>query len=604
MACSKGWSFLLLLALACAPGRATEPTRAIGKGCNISHYLPPPPLAPGVMPAFQRGEPQAAGDRLDQFEWTLIDSLVDDVSTPNAVPTGILFFPSSRRGYISTLHAIFKSEDGGAHWTKTERRGYSVLSPNYVYGLAAYSADPYQVHDNLLYITHLNAITGKGYVRKATFYGLSQYIDHREEYRTDYWLGPIVLPDTMHLVALGSWDGYALFFERLNGDSSVWVESLIDPLGGWVTGPMAYVNGFIYLAGVRHWVSFDSGRTWQVRPCADEIFDGGATFVDTLYGWTGGGRIEPQSQGWVHRTTDGGLTWSGRLLETDYPIRTVHFLTREIGFAAGGNYESGVGGIWSTLDGGQTWHEDAAIPAEITVLGSRRDSPAYVDIYATGFYPDFIGGVWHRRLFLPDTTGAVLVARPDTLDFGATLPGDRDTLSFWAVNVGSQAITITTFFTSDSVFCPLPEPDSINVAPGDSVKIPVEFRPDSVETYSATIFVYNTDNQDVRVTCRGEGADLAAETSVTLLPQKPSVSVYPNPGNPDFHITFTLPTRADICLAVYNILGKQVATLAEGSRQAGTHRLTWRAQAVSSGVYFVRLEGTASPQTVKLCVVR
>ncbi|MFH1010636.1 MAG: T9SS type A sorting domain-containing protein, partial [bacterium] len=372
----------------------------------------------------------------------------------------------------------------------------------------------------------------------------------------------------------------------------------------WVSGPLAYVHGFLYLAGSHQWVSRDSGRTWEVRPSADEICDGGVAFVDTLHGWTGGGRISPQSEGWVHRTTDGGHTWSERLLETDYPIRTVHFLNRQLGFAAGGNYEEGIGGIWSTTDGGGTWQEDIAVSAEITVLGSHRHSPAYVDVFAAGFFPDFVGGVWHTRLLVPDTIGPVLVARPDTLDFGALLPGERDTLSFWTINFGSDSIIVNGFYISDTVFKALPDTTIFVLVPGDSVEIPVEFHPRSVGIYTATIYISNSEYQDVHVVCRGEGSDVAAHTHESLLPQEASVSVYPNPGNPDFTISFALPTRADIRLSVYNVLGQRVAVLASGPHDAGSHRLIWRADDLPSGIYFVRLEGIPSPKITKLCLLR
>jgi hypothetical protein len=599
----EGWSALLLFIVTFSATCGAQPVHSFGEGGSVSHNIPPPRLSREQLPAFQRGEPRAEGSHLDQFQWAFVDSLIDDANTPNAIPTAILFLPSSKRGFISTFHTIFRSGDGGANWTNAASSGtfQQLRRPNYIYGLAAYLANASQI--DTVHIVYLNTTTGQGYVRRVIFRPGSAYVDLYPQKTTDYWLGHIVTPDSTHLTAIGSWDGCALLLDR-SGNDSVWVESQIDPLGGWVTGPMAYVDGFIYLAGLRQWVSHDSGRSWLVRPSADDIFDGGATFVDTLYGWTGGGRTTPLPRGWVHRTSDGGASWSERLLETNYPIRTVHFLTRDIGFAAGGNYLDGVGGIWSTTDGGQTWQEDMTVTAEITVLGSRRYSPAYVDIFAAGYYPDFVGGLWHRRLLLPDTTDVVLVARPDPLDFGTILSGDRDTLSFYVVNLGVRGTTTTGFSTTDSVFQPLPESDTLVVMPGDSVEIPVEFRPDTAGIYGATIIVHNADDQQVQVVCQGVASTVMAEAPAPLLPQEPSISVYPNPGNPSFNITFTLSTRADIRLVVYNVLGSQVATLAEGPHELGSHRVTWLAEAVPSGVYFVRLEGIASPPATKLFLVR
>lgn len=64
---------------------------------------------------------------------------------------------------------------------------------------------------------------------------------------------------------------------------------------------------------------------------------------------------------------------------------------------------------------------------------------------------------------------------------------------------------------------------------------------------------------------------------------------YPNPFNAAATITFALAARSDIDLAVYDILGRQVASLYTGPANAGTHRITWNANDQPSGIYFYRL---------------
>jgi hypothetical protein len=65
---------------------------------------------------------------------------------------------------------------------------------------------------------------------------------------------------------------------------------------------------------------------------------------------------------------------------------------------------------------------------------------------------------------------------------------------------------------------------------------------------------------------------------------------YPNPFNAATTISFNLPERTEIELAVYDILGRKVATLHEGTLAAGSHRLTWNAGDYTSGLYFYRLD--------------
>ena len=61
---------------------------------------------------------------------------------------------------------------------------------------------------------------------------------------------------------------------------------------------------------------------------------------------------------------------------------------------------------------------------------------------------------------------------------------------------------------------------------------------------------------------------------------------YPNPFNPSTEIRFDLPEAADVRLIVYNVMGREVARLAEGHFAAGRHRVTFSASSLPSGVYF------------------
>ena len=67
---------------------------------------------------------------------------------------------------------------------------------------------------------------------------------------------------------------------------------------------------------------------------------------------------------------------------------------------------------------------------------------------------------------------------------------------------------------------------------------------------------------------------------------------YPNPFNPSTTIRFQLPSGSHARLTIYDLLGRQVARLVDGTLGAGTHELRWNARALASGVYFYRLEAT------------
>jgi hypothetical protein len=78
-------------------------------------------------------------------------------------------------------------------------------------------------------------------------------------------------------------------------------------------------------------------------------------------------------------------------------------------------------------------------------------------------------------------------------------------------------------------------------------------------------------------------------------PAVPAMNIYPNPFNPVTRIDYTVNDAARIRITVYDVAGRRVRTLVDGSMPAGAHSTTWngrdtRGAAVAAGVYFVRLE--------------
>jgi hypothetical protein len=64
---------------------------------------------------------------------------------------------------------------------------------------------------------------------------------------------------------------------------------------------------------------------------------------------------------------------------------------------------------------------------------------------------------------------------------------------------------------------------------------------------------------------------------------------YPNPFNPSTTIEFALPEKSQVSIKLYNVLGEEVATLVEGTRPAGFHKVQWNPEGLASGIYFYRM---------------
>lgn len=65
---------------------------------------------------------------------------------------------------------------------------------------------------------------------------------------------------------------------------------------------------------------------------------------------------------------------------------------------------------------------------------------------------------------------------------------------------------------------------------------------------------------------------------------------YPNPFNPTTTISFTVTQPSEITLKVYNLLGAEIQTLAQGVYSAGDYNKSWDASNISAGVYFYQLQ--------------
>jgi glucuronoarabinoxylan endo-1,4-beta-xylanase len=79
---------------------------------------------------------------------------------------------------------------------------------------------------------------------------------------------------------------------------------------------------------------------------------------------------------------------------------------------------------------------------------------------------------------------------------------------------------------------------------------------------------------------------------------------YPNPFNPSTTITFGLPSKSSVLLEVFDMMGREVATLVNEELAAGNHYRQWNASNISSGVYFYRLQSDSFVETRKLILLR
>ena len=68
-------------------------------------------------------------------------------------------------------------------------------------------------------------------------------------------------------------------------------------------------------------------------------------------------------------------------------------------------------------------------------------------------------------------------------------------------------------------------------------------------------------------------------------------------------ITYSLPSKTEVRLDVFDLSGRLVNTLVDEAKKAGTHRVSWDAGEEAAGVYFYRLRAGNFERTRKMVVI-
>ena len=79
---------------------------------------------------------------------------------------------------------------------------------------------------------------------------------------------------------------------------------------------------------------------------------------------------------------------------------------------------------------------------------------------------------------------------------------------------------------------------------------------------------------------------------------------YPNPFNPSTTISYQMPTAGHVTLQVFDALGREVASLVNEEKQAGTYSLTFNAQNLPTGLYIYRIKGNNFIQSKTMLLIK
>lgn len=316
--------------------------------------------------------------------------------------------------------------------------------------------------------------------------------------------------------------------------------------------------------------SSDGARTWQAVAFATP----GEQILYAIAEAADGQLFASANNGLVYRSEDGGASWTqvGSLpgVSADTPW-TLACDPNDATKVYAGTFGRGV---YVTTNRGQSWAaSDDAGMGEVHVFDLEFDPALTTRLYAATavgvFYTDDGGANWTafndgltvpgtatpldaRALgFAPPANGPMYVA---TWGFGVYVIPDRSAATTW------DGFALGATQAHDLAL----DPERGNLL---------------VATQSDGALVTNS-----------SGVVIAIEADATTPAAFVLAQNYPNPFNPVTTIQFELPATTHVRLAVYDVLGREVAVLAEGPRAAGANTVTFDAANLPSGTYLYRLE--------------
>ncbi|RPH92911.1 M6 family metalloprotease domain-containing protein [candidate division KSB1 bacterium] len=198
-----------------------------------------------------------------------------------------------------------------------------------------------------------------------------------------------------------------------------------------------------------------------------------------------------------------------------------------------------------------------------------------------------------------------LMVQPQALQFGDVRIGDDLYRILSLRNTGSSPMSV--FAVSAPVDFTTNFSGPISIEPGTWSLVRVYFTPTLEQIYQDTLIVYSNAVENptyIPMTGRGTPSSGVEDQSGSLPTRFALKQNYPNPFNPTTAISFDLPRNSGVALRIYNVNGREAATLIDGNLAAGSHTVAWNAAGFSTGLYIAVLEAGDIRLTQKMLLLK
>ena len=206
----------------------------------------------------------------------------------------------------------------------------------------------------------------------------------------------------------------------------------------------------------------------------------------------------------------------------------------------------------------------------------------------------------------------MFVGNPESLYFGYVPLNDSLQLQLEITNNSNQQIQINSIYNRDSAYSVL-EDLPIAIAPFATSMINVMFKPEIDKDYFDDLHLrWETEGQRIAQVIPLIGSTDPNFTDVEsedVLTEYTLSQNYPNPFNPTTIIAYEIPKTEFVSLKVYDILGREVETLVNEEKPAGSYEVNFNSYSVAgrnltSGIYFYQLKAGNFSETKKMILLK
>ena len=219
-------------------------------------------------------------------------------------------------------------------------------------------------------------------------------------------------------------------------------------------------------------------------------------------------------------------------------------------------------------------------------------------------YPYLTEGIWYKQLPTFTDSKDLLTDQVDVIKAFALATVDTtstDVLTDWRV--------VNTNMPDDFVYSDFPIPVDLsysdaNLMTGGTDGLPVgdlNWFPSAKADFNANMDAYHAALIDA---LNNHHTVLAVRELGGVVTQFKLTQNYPNPFNPTTMINFSVPKAGNVTLKVYDIQGKEVATLVSGYKTAQSYQVEFDGSSLASGVYFYTLHTDNFTQTKKMVLMK